>query len=83
MERHEVAPGQQLLERQVGRAERSGHVGRKRLDVVVQDLHPEALGAARDGLADPPEPDDPDRRAVDVGAEQQQRSPRLPVAART
>ena len=47
---------------------------------MVEDPHPEALRPSRQRLADPPEADDPERRAVDVGAEQQQRTPRLPVA---
>ena len=82
VERHEVALGEQALERQVRRAERSAStVVGQLLDVVVQDLHAEALRPARDGLPDPPEPDDADRRAMDVRPEQQQRTPRLPAAA--
>ena len=42
--------------------------------------HPEPLRPPRDRLADPPEADDPERRAVDVRSEQQQRPPRLPLA---
>ena len=36
---------------------------------AVEDLHPEALGAARDRLADAAAADDPERRAGQVGAE--------------
>ena len=53
---------------------------RHALDVVVQDRHPEPLGTPRHGLADPPEADDPERRSVDVRTQQQQRTPRPPLA---
>ena len=81
MERDEVALGQQLVERSryvapSGPVTSSGSA----LDVVVQDPHPEPLGPPRDRLADPPEADDAERRAVDVRPEQQQRPPRLPAA---
>ena len=81
VERHEVA-----LRRAAPRAGRyvapSGAVdlGRQRLHVVVQDRHPEPARPPRHRLADPPEADDAERRAVDVRPEQQQRAPRLPAA---
>ena len=64
MERDEVAPRQQLLERQIRGPQRLSHGIRQRLEVVVQDLHTETLRPARDGLADPAEPDDADRRTM-------------------
>ncbi len=47
---------QEFLERQVGRAERLGHVGRQLLHIVVQDLHPEALRPSRDACPIRPNP---------------------------
>ena len=47
---------------------------------VVEDGHPEAGGPPSDRLADPPEPHDPEGRAVDVGPEQEHRTPRRPAA---
>ena len=41
----------------------------RRPSAAARHLHPEAGGAPGDRLADPPEADDPERRAVDVGAE--------------
>jgi hypothetical protein len=47
---------------------------------VVEDGHPEAHRPAGDGLPDPPEADDADRRAVDVRPQQEHRAPGLPAA---
>ena len=79
VEADEVGPGEQLgqwhqasaelgLERRVDR-------GSGRID----DLHPEASRAPRDGLPDPPKADDSERRPVDVRAEQEHRPPRRPL----
>ena len=45
----------------------------------MQDVHAEALGAARDGVADPPAADDAERRPGEVGAEVRGRLPRAPA----
>ena len=83
MERHEVARGQQLVERHVRRAERlrSTASGGSAASWYRTRI-PKPVRPARDGLADPPEADDPERRAVDVGAQQQHRAPRPPAARR-
>ena len=57
----------------------SGDPGRAR---AVDDLHPEALAAARHRLADPAPADDPERRVGEVAAEHVARVPRRPVARR-
>ena len=80
VERHEVRLGQDALEGPVlgavFRLDRRAHPVR----VVIQDPHPEAARPPRDRLADPPEPDDPERGAVDVRPHQQHRAPGLPLA---
>ena len=68
VERDEVRALEQLLERHAARAR------------AVEDLHPEALGAARDRLADAPEADDPERRAGHLGAERAVGLERDPLA---
>ena len=78
--RNDVAPGQQLVE-----VDEAGQV--RRLDRLrgprprgVQDRHPETGRPPGDRLADPPEADDAQGRAVDVGAEEQVRAPGPPLA---
>ena len=70
VERDEVGAREQLVERHAGRAR------------AVDDVHAEALGAARDRLADAAAADDPERRAGELGAEAAGRLPRPPLAAR-
>ena len=66
VERDEVTPRQQLIERHERRPQRHRHRVRQLRHVVVQDRHPEPGRPACHRLADPAEADDPDRRAVDV-----------------
>ena len=79
VEGDEVRLGQQFLERQEPCAETLLDFGRPPREAVIHDLHPEPERPLRDGLSDPPEPDDPDRGAVDVGPEEEHRPPGSPL----
>ena len=76
----EVGLAQQVVHLDAARPELRLLLRRRRMHVVVEDPHPEAATAARHLAADAPEPDDPERRAVDVDAHQQHRPPRAPAA---
>ena len=74
---HEIGRSQQIVERNaLGRRMRLGHCR----PAGVEHAHAEARRTPRDGLPDLAEPDDAERRAVDVAPEQQARVPRAPAA---
>src|SRR5688572_16394180 len=66
---------------QLGELHRAGAPGERDVGATagVDDRHPEPEPAARDRVADPAEPDDPERRAGEVDAEQEIERPALPL----
>lgn len=78
MERDEVALGNELVERNVARAELALVFGEGAIALCIENTHAESLGPTRHGAADATEADDAERRASDTRAEKLRRCPASP-----
>ena len=76
VERDDVGARQQLLECEMARPELRLDLARRTPAPRVGDLHPECPRPARGRLADLPEPDDPERLALDPRAQHEEHAPR-------